>query len=205
MGRLEYLSQQCRPHRGLDTHQILERQIVCILLATPCISPMSISSICDVGCWNLLCNIVTQPMPLEPAKDNRALKTWILPVLSRNPIYPIVINCLDLFTAQSFELTAIVHNTLLILWPLSVKKFNTENLLEVFVAVLRAVTRCETDGKLDRSLEGLGVILTSSFRTSALSSTNKKVCHSLLCVCDSNSQLTCSSTTLSCCPISRHG
>jgi hypothetical protein len=120
----------------------------------------------DAEHWALLAEILVSS---ESGRHNRPLRTWVLPILHRIPLGPILKHVLDHIPQHAEALTPLVERSMHILWPMSVQKSTVETLLDVFGAVLRATVRCQADQRLAR----IGVLVSSSFR-SVLGNTSSK-------------------------------
>ena len=138
----------------------------------------------DTRYWRLLADILTPSNPAREADHSRALRPWLIPLLNRIPIPPIILSYLELLSAgDRFELVQykLFAKCVSILWPLAVPKFSPETLLECFGAVIHLSALpviSPSDGSwgtlraLDefRSLS----IMVESYRTSLAASASKR-------------------------------
>lgn len=120
----------------------------------------------DTRYWHLLENVLsTAQVPL---------KTWLPPILNRIPISTPVISFLstvkDVPPEESIALSKEVYNCLAIIWPLSVRKVNTETLLECLGALFVAVN----SEPFDTNICHIGTWICKSFNISLSNSSNKK-------------------------------
>ncbi|KAJ7492845.1 Urb2/Npa2 family-domain-containing protein [Mycena latifolia] len=135
--------------------------------------PPALNPVLDPRFWSLLSDIVTD--------QTKSVKHWLLPLLNRVPVAPIVASFLQLFGTVEVglraPLAAVVNKSLLGIWPLAVHKINSETLLECFGTFIGVVGDIsEPDADLDQ----LGVALTSSLRASVGNSSNRKKLSALL-------------------------
>ncbi|KAI0670121.1 Urb2/Npa2 family-domain-containing protein [Trametes maxima] len=93
----------------------------------------------DSRYWALLSSILVSSGADKHGDNGRALRAWLVPLLSRVPIGPVVLAYLEaLSTEASFDPAqyGLVAQCIAILWPLAVPKFNPETLLECFGAAV---------------------------------------------------------------------
>jgi hypothetical protein len=128
----------------------------------------------DVRLWTLLSDVISTPGLLAPAINSRSVKTWLITLLNRIPIVPIILSFLNALASLEAEhrkhLTLAVRRCLVVIWPLGVQKMSADILLDCFGSFQNVFTLCETD----ESLTHIGIDITSSFRTSFGNSSNKK-------------------------------
>ncbi|KAG7450276.1 uncharacterized protein BT62DRAFT_962067 [Guyanagaster necrorhizus] len=124
----------------------------------------------DVRYWGLLLDVISSPQA--------SLRTWLLPLLNRIPVLPVVVSLLrglsDVDNQVRRHLMLLTCNCLAILWPLAVHKFTTENLLECFGIFLSSAQCCQSD----RNHDQIGQWLIHSFMSSLNNSSMKKKLYS---------------------------
>lgn len=122
----------------------------------------------DPRFWSLLSDIVSD--------QSKPVKHWLLPLLNRVPLAPVVVSFLELYKSAKVEirgpLTSVATKSLVSIWPFAVHKISAETLLECF-GTFMGVTSAPKD------LERLGTVMISSLRTSVANSSNKKKLSSL--------------------------
>ncbi|KAJ7706421.1 Urb2/Npa2 family-domain-containing protein [Mycena rosella] len=127
----------------------------------------------DPRFWSLLSDIVSN----QP----KSVRHWLLPLLNRVPIAPVVVSFLQLLGTVEVEkrvpLTALVNKSLTSIWPLAVHKISAETLLECFGTFIGVL---EDISEPNDALEELGTALISSLRVSVGNSSNKKKLSSIL-------------------------
>ncbi|KAK0465330.1 Urb2/Npa2 family-domain-containing protein [Desarmillaria tabescens] len=128
------------------------------------------STILDVRYWTLLLDVISSPQV--------SLRTWLLPLLNRIPVLPVVVALLrglsDVDVSARQHLTFLTRNCLAIIWPLAVHKFTAENLLECFGIFLLSARCCQSDKNHDQ----IGQWLLHSFLSSFNNSSMKKKLYS---------------------------
>ncbi|KAI0359178.1 hypothetical protein OH77DRAFT_1473878 [Trametes cingulata] len=98
--------------------------------------------LCDTRYWDLLARVLLTSGADKHGDHGRALRAWLVPLLNRVPIAPIVLSYLELIaTEDSLDLAQykLFAQCIAILWPLAVPKFNPETLLECFGAAVHSV------------------------------------------------------------------
>ncbi|KAH9921960.1 Urb2/Npa2 family-domain-containing protein [Epithele typhae] len=94
----------------------------------------------DSRFWGLLSDVLCVPHAARASDHGRAIRAWMVPLLNRIPISPIVLSYLEAYHSGcrdavfGFEIAA---RCIAVLWPLAAPKFNPETLLESFGAVIR--------------------------------------------------------------------
>ncbi|KAJ6604425.1 Urb2/Npa2 family-domain-containing protein [Mycena vulgaris] len=135
--------------------------------------PPTLNPVLDLRFWTLLSDIVSD----QP----KSVKHWLLPLLNRVPVAPVVVSFLQLFITLEAELraplTAAVNRSLTSIWPLAVHKISAETLLECFGTFMGVL---ENIAEPSDALEQVGVSIISSLRVSVGNSSNKKKLSSLL-------------------------
>ncbi|SJL05929.1 uncharacterized protein ARMOST_09265 [Armillaria ostoyae] len=122
------------------------------------------STALDVRYWALLLDVISSPQA--------SLRTWLLPLLNRIPVLPVVISLLkglpDVDVPARQHLMLLTCNCLATVWPLAVHKFTTENLLECFGVFLSSAQCCQEDKNHDQIGQWLILSFTSSFNNSSM-------------------------------------
>ncbi|KAI1797672.1 Urb2/Npa2 family-domain-containing protein [Ganoderma leucocontextum] len=96
--------------------------------------------IVDTRYWKLLADILTHSHPAREGDHSRTLRPWLVPLLNRIPIAPVILSYLELASpGDQFDLAQykLFARCVSILWPLAVPKFSPETLLECFGAVVQ--------------------------------------------------------------------
>ncbi|EGO00500.1 hypothetical protein SERLA73DRAFT_107635, partial [Serpula lacrymans var. lacrymans S7.3] len=110
------------------------------------------SAIADTRFWILMNSIITHQMSSNVA---RPTKVWLLPLLNRTPIAPIMLAYLGILekldNIQMRCLCPIAQKCFDILWPLSVHRFTPDLLLDCFGSVLAVFEMCTADENLART------------------------------------------------------
>lgn len=139
--------------------------------------------ILDLRYWQLLSDILCSPNEEAKHADAcRAAKRWLLPLLNRIPLTPIVTAYLTLSASlderDRTDLNEPLARCLAVLWPLASLKFSPDTLLECFGALLAylAFVRLREDHRtdLDPHVVRIGALLISSYRTAYGNTVNKK-------------------------------
>ncbi|KAI0757227.1 Urb2/Npa2 family-domain-containing protein [Daedaleopsis nitida] len=143
---------------------------------------------CDTRYWQLLLDILIPSDTAKAGDYGRATRAWLVPLLNRIPVAPILLSYLDLLSIADYidaVQCSIVFRCMSFLWPLAVPKFNPETLLECFGAVLQlGMSSSDVSeascGKLHalNDLRMLTLVVTS-YRTSLSNSTAKKKLYTL--------------------------
>ncbi|KAI0034913.1 Urb2/Npa2 family-domain-containing protein [Vararia minispora EC-137] len=129
------------------------------------------SSVTDPRYWELLLDVIRS----RSSSITTVQKTWLVPLLNRTPIAPIVVSLLDL--AARADVVSLQHiiapasAVLRTLWPLAVPKMSVEILLHCFGAFVAATFNISRH--LDYFLD-IGKLVSSSLRNSFNNSSNKK-------------------------------
>lgn len=136
----------------------------------------------DTRYWQLLSDIVcsSNRTQADLTGSARTIKSWLLPILSRVPIAPIVIAFLSLLSSIEHDaqlvLNKLVSRSIAVLWPIAVPKFSPETLLECLAAVLSHLAALQFT-RLNETVESLGAIplsIVSAYRTAFANSSNKR-------------------------------
>ncbi|KAH7921149.1 hypothetical protein BV22DRAFT_1038989 [Leucogyrophana mollusca] len=129
----------------------------------------------DLSFWTLLKDVVCQPASLQAA---RPTKTWLIPLLNRTPLAPIVLALLGLFGSIEAERTKTLSNVIrpcfATLWSTGVHKITVDVLLDCFGVVVEVFERCRDDEHLTH----ICLMISASYRASLGNTANKKKIHS---------------------------
>ncbi|KAH9947654.1 Urb2/Npa2 family-domain-containing protein [Amylocystis lapponica] len=125
----------------------------------------------DLRYWSLLSDILSADTP-KGNVNLRVTKPWLVSLVNRVPIAPIVISYCSMLSPAD-ALHTLASRCLLILWPLAISKCNPETLLECFGALL---LRFSSSGAVaaGQDVTPLASAIVSSYRTALSNSTNKK-------------------------------
>lgn len=131
----------------------------------------STSSIFDSSHWKLLLDVLTdQGLPVP-------LSTWLPPLLYRISLLPILSAFMAKFgeAGSPMELSTVVCSCANKLWALAEHKMLLEDLTDIFSSVLQRAEQ----GHLTPGIITIGILVTSSYRTSLGNVTNKKKFYNL--------------------------
>ncbi|KAJ7655049.1 Urb2/Npa2 family-domain-containing protein [Mycena polygramma] len=135
-------------------------------------NPPALNPVLDLRFWTLLSEIVSD--------QTKGTKHWLLPVLNRVPLAPVLASFLENLGAVEppvrLPLATAVSKSLRSIWPLAVHKISAETLLDSFGAFLRVF---EQISEANNALEQIGDSIISSLRVSVGNSSNKKKLSSL--------------------------
>ncbi|KAJ6509305.1 Urb2/Npa2 family-domain-containing protein [Mycena vitilis] len=127
----------------------------------------ALNPVLDPRFWTLLSEIVSD--------QTKGTKHWLLPVLNRVPLAPVLAYFLENLGAVEpqvrLPLTTAVSKSLRSIWPLAVHKISADTLLDSFGAFLRVF---EQISEANNALEQIGDSIISSLRISVGNSSNKK-------------------------------
>lgn len=134
--------------------------------------PSHDNPICDSRYWGLLADILGNSNAEKTDDRGRALRAWLIPLLNRIPIAPILLSYLELLSTSAQidpSQSTLALKCIAILWPLAVPKVNPETLLECFGAVIQLGVSPDVSGlSCGRvlALEGLPALsaIVSSYR-----------------------------------------
>ncbi|KAH9075806.1 Urb2/Npa2 family-domain-containing protein [Lactarius deliciosus] len=128
----------------------------------------------DLRYWKLLQGVCLS-VNSESSKTAPVGSTWLLPLLNRLPLLPIVLsllsNSLDLSAQKRSELYLQSSKSLAFFWPLAAPKFAHDALLDCFGAVLRVMETAS--GELSGLFQICGLV-TPSLRAALSNVLNKK-------------------------------
>ncbi|ETW87503.1 hypothetical protein HETIRDRAFT_244958, partial [Heterobasidion irregulare TC 32-1] len=142
--------------------------------------------ILDLRYWELLADVLYPRSTSQTiGESTRMHKTWLLPLLNRTPIAPIVISLFNLST--SFDLNERSHiysiscRSISLLWPLAVQKITPDSLLDCFGALLGPLAVFDALGapSADDGFQKIGSMVTLSLKTALSNSSNKKKLHQI--------------------------
>lgn len=138
----------------------------------------STSSIFNSSHWKLLLDVLTCQGPPVP------LSTWLPSLLYRTPLLPVLSTFMAKFgeAGSPVELSTVVYSCVSRLWTPAESKMSLEDLSDLFTLVLRRID----EGYLISGIISIGILVTSSYRTSLGNVANKKkVCSPALTICKS--------------------
>jgi hypothetical protein len=124
----------------------------------------------DTRFWSLLADIVS---PRGPVPRSRPIKIWLVPLLNRTSVVPIVVCFLNLLSSSDTRyrsLTTLVYRCLEVIWPIAALKVNFDTLTDCFRSTLGVCNLC----KVDESLARLCLLITKSIQASLPNVSNKK-------------------------------
>lgn len=158
--------------KGKETYELF-RLLSVLLYSKSCYR--ALNPLFDNRYWRLLLDLITSPdIPQKSTTDSRSIKTWLVPLLYRIPIGPIVVIFLNSFVhiheEQREQLSELASSCLIILWPLAVQRMNGELLLECFGALLGFLS----SNPLDAGFATNGRLVANSYRNSLSNPSNKK-------------------------------
>jgi len=139
--------------------------------------PSESNPVLDLRFWTLLQDILLFLSP-EHSKPRSVHNTWLIPLLNRVPLLPILLlllsSSLDLPTQKRGELYLHSSKCLALVWTLAAPKFSPDNLLECFGAVLRVLVREAVGSGENSGLTTVCTLVTSSLHSVLSHSSNKK-------------------------------
>ena len=110
----------------------------------------------------------------KDANELRSIKSWLVPLLHRIPVGPVVVVFLNSFIhvheEEKEQLSKLASSCLTVLWPLTVQRMNGELLLECFGALLDFFFL----NPLDAGFAKTGRLAVNSYHNSLNNSSNKK-------------------------------
>ncbi|KAI0374393.1 hypothetical protein BV20DRAFT_977085 [Pilatotrama ljubarskyi] len=138
--------------------------------------------LCDTRYWDLLARVLRSSGADKYGDHGRALRAWLVPLLNRVPIAPIVLSYLEVnATGDDVDLAQykLFAQCIAILWPLAVPKFSPETLLECFGAALHSAVALGGPEVSDDHLQVLDdhralSLIVSSYRASLSNSASKR-------------------------------
>ncbi|KAI0085622.1 Urb2/Npa2 family-domain-containing protein [Irpex rosettiformis] len=153
----------------------------------------------DLQVWKLLCDILeASARSTNASRSTRPLRSWLLPLLNRLPISPILIAFLGLADhEQPVKLFHVACKTLSLLWPLAVPKINVDTLLDCFSAITSFLAQPDWK-QSDKAAAGtvlrLANLVISSYRSSLAGNVAKKKLYPHFIQSTFQSWLQCTST-----------
>lgn len=151
----------------------------CVPSSVPTHSPLTdrhrlSSPALDIKYWTLLKSILL-PQSVLQIQD----KAWLVALLSRIPIVPIVVFFISTCSQHAAEVSEALElaacSTLSALWPLAVPRLNAESLLECAGAFFNHWSSCDKIGNVEsKSSRDLGSLVVSSYRAALPNASNKK-------------------------------
>ncbi|KAH9853182.1 Urb2/Npa2 family-domain-containing protein [Lenzites betulinus] len=136
----------------------------------------------DSRYWALLARVLAFPGADKHGDGGRAVRIWLVPLLNRVPVAPIILSYLESVAAEG-SLDSAQHSLFTqcigVLWPLAVPKINPETLLECFGAALQLVVVLRDPDSSDGGLQALDdrralSLIVSSYRTALTNSGSKR-------------------------------
>ena len=136
----------------------------------------------DLRFWALLQNILLS-LSSKSSKTGLAHNAWLIPLLNRVPLLPIVLsllsNSLNLPAQRREEIYILSSRSLALVWSLAAPKFSLDNLLECFGSILRVLEGEAAGSGKNPGLVAICSLVTSSLRAALSHSSNKKK----VCLC----------------------
>jgi len=134
----------------------------------------------DLRFWTLLQDILFFLSP-EDSKTRSIHNTWLIPLLNRVPLLPIVLsllsNSVDLPARTRDELCLPSSKSFALVWSLAAPKFSPDHLLECFGVLLRVLVGAATESGENSGLTTICTLVTSSLHNALSHSSNKKKVH----------------------------
>ena len=172
---IEWLLTRLLKDRSRDRYKVLS--LLPRAHIEPCIRQSN--PLCDIRYWDLLAKILTSEKHGDHGRTSRA---WLVPLLNRVPIAPVILSYLELVASEgSLDIAqyVAVSQCITALWPLAVPKFNPDTLLECFGAAVHLVVAhggrqppdCES--QLLNESRALSLIV-QSYRTSLVNAGSKR-------------------------------
>ena len=114
-----------------------------------------------------------------PSKLSRPSKIWLIPLLNRVPIAPIILSFLSILpklnSVHRISLVTAVKSCMVIMWPLAIHKIVSDTLLELFGGYIQAILDNGLINMTDEdAVMGIGNLIDSSFKSSLANTSNKK-------------------------------
>lgn len=134
----------------------------------------------DLRFWTLLQDILTFLSP-EGSKTPSVHNTWLIPLLNRVPLLPIVLsllsNSMGLPARMRNELCHHASKSFAFVWSLAAPKFSPDHLLECLGALLQVLVVEATEPGEKSGLTTICTLVTSSLHNALSHSSNKKKVH----------------------------
>lgn len=133
----------------------------------------------DPHIWTLLHDILeASTKTTNASRTSRPLRTWLLPLLNRLPIAPILVAFFGVADhASSAALLDVASQTLTVLWPMAVPKTSIDLLLESYSSVagfLAEPARYPHSDPARKAVLRLVGLVVSSYRSALANSVAKK-------------------------------
>lgn len=134
----------------------------------------------DLRFWALLQSILlsSSSKSSKSSKTGLAHNAWLIPLLNRVPLLPIVLsllsNSLNLPAQRREEIYFLSSRSLSLVWSLAAPKFSLDNLLECFGSILRVLEEEAAGSGENPGLVAICTLVTSSLRAALSHSSNKK-------------------------------
>lgn len=118
------------------------------------------------------------------SKLSRPSKIWLIPLLNRVPIAPIILSSLPIIPkldlVHRISLVSAIKKCMSIIWPLAIHKITSDTILELFGEYIKAILDIGlvilTD---DDAMMAIGGLINGSFKSSLANTSNKKKVTSL--------------------------
>ena len=138
--------------------------------------PRESNPVLDLRFWTLVQSILSS-LSSKSLKTELTRNTWLIPLLNRVPLLPIVSsllsNSLNLPAPKLDEIYLQSSRCLALVWSLAAPKFSLDNLLECFGSILRVLQEISGSGE-NPGLITICKLVTSSLHTAFSHSSNKK-------------------------------
>ena len=139
--------------------------------------PRESNPVLDLRFWTLVRSILSS-MCSKGLKTGLTRNTWLIPLLNRVPLLPIVFsllsNSLDLPAQMRDEVYLQSSNSFTLVWSLAAPKFSLDSLLECFGSILRVLQGEVAGFRENPGLITICKLVTSSLHTTFSHSSNKK-------------------------------
>lgn len=134
----------------------------------------------DLRFWTLLQDILLF-LSSEDSKTRSVHNTWLISLLNRVPLLPIVhsllSNSMDLPARMRDELCLHSSKSFALVWSLAAPKFSPDHLLECFGTLLRVLVGEAVESGENSGRTTICTLVTSSLHNALSHSSNKKKVH----------------------------
>lgn len=128
----------------------------------------------DLRFWTLVQSVLSS----LSSKTGLTRNTWLIPLLNRVPLLPIVSsllsNSMNIPAQKRDEIYLQASRSLALVWSLTAPKFSLDNLLEGFGSILRVLQEEIASSRENPGLITICKLVTSSLHTAFSHSSNKK-------------------------------
>lgn len=139
--------------------------------------PRESNPVLDMRFWTLV-QCILSSLSSKSLKTDLTRNTWLIPLLNRVPLLPIVSsllsNSLNLPAPKRDEICLQSSRCLALVWSLAAPKFSLDNLLECFGSILRVLQEDIAGSGENPGLITICKLVTSSLHTTFSHSSNKK-------------------------------